>query len=102
MDALFTMLKNVILFVALAVPGYLLVKGKLLNAAHFSGLVTPLSMTILGMKLAQIKFTSLFRSWRVCSLAKGSENTRKRKKPPNGGFFMRFRERRGIKAARCR
>ena len=38
---------------------------------HFSGLVTPLSMTILGMKLAQIKFTSLFRSWKmyyVCAM----------------------------------
>jgi predicted permease len=40
-------------------------------SSHFSGLVTPLSMTILGMKLAQIKFTSLFRSPRmyyVCAM----------------------------------
>ena len=38
---------------------------------HFSGLVTPMSMTILGMKLAQIKFTSLFKSWKmyyVCAM----------------------------------
>lgn len=34
-------------------------------STHFSGLVTPLSMTILGMKIAQIKFGSLFKSWRV-------------------------------------
>ena len=27
---------------------------------HFSGIVTPVSMTILGMKLATVKFTSLF------------------------------------------
>ena len=39
--------------------------------SHFSGIVTPLSMTILGMKMAEIKFTSLFKSWRmyyVCGL----------------------------------
>ena len=38
---------------------------------HFSGLVTPMSMTILGMKLAEVKFTSLFKSWRmyyVCAM----------------------------------
>ncbi len=29
---------------------------------HFSGIVTPVSMTILGMKLATVKFTSLFTS----------------------------------------
>lgn len=34
-------------------------------STHFSGLVTPLSMTILGMKMAEIKFTSLFKSWRM-------------------------------------
>lgn len=34
-------------------------------SSHFSGLVTPLSMTILGMKMAEIKFTLLFKSWRV-------------------------------------
>ena len=27
---------------------------------HFSGIVTPVSMTILGMKLATVRFTSLF------------------------------------------
>lgn len=32
---------------------------------HFSGIVTPISMTILGMKLASIKFTSLFTSLRA-------------------------------------
>ena len=40
-------------------------------SAHFSGLVTPLSMTILGMKMAEIKFVSLFKSPRmyyVCSM----------------------------------
>ncbi len=34
-------------------------------SSHFSGLVTPLSMTILGMKMAEIKLPSLFRSWRL-------------------------------------
>jgi predicted permease len=34
-------------------------------STHFSGLVTPLSMTILGMKMAEIKFSSLFQSWRM-------------------------------------
>lgn len=29
---------------------------------HFSGIVTPISMTILGIKLATVKFTSLFTS----------------------------------------
>lgn len=40
-------------------------------SVHFSGLVTPLSMTILGMKMAEIKFVSLFKSWRmyyVCAM----------------------------------
>ena len=40
-------------------------------ASHFSGLVTPLSMTILGMKMAEIDFLSLFKSWRtyyVCAM----------------------------------
>lgn len=45
MDALLTMLKNVILFVALAIPGYLLVKTKLLNAAH-SGVLSKLLMYV--------------------------------------------------------
>ena len=34
-------------------------------SSHFSGMVTPLSMTILGMKMAEIKITSLFKSWRM-------------------------------------
>ena len=34
-------------------------------SSHFSGIVTPLSMTILGMKMADIKFVSLFKSWRM-------------------------------------
>jgi len=34
-------------------------------ASHFSGIVTPLSMVILGMKLAGVKFTRLFLSWRM-------------------------------------
>lgn len=40
-------------------------------SAHFSGLVTPLSMTILGIKMAETKLISLFKSWRmyyVCAL----------------------------------
>ena len=40
-------------------------------SSHFSGMVTPLSMTILGMKMAESKFASLFKSWRmyyVCAL----------------------------------
>ena len=32
---------------------------------HFKGMVAALSMTILGMKLASIKFTSLFTSWKT-------------------------------------
>ena len=40
-------------------------------STHFSGLVTPLSMTVLGMKMAGIKFTSLFKSpstYYVCAM----------------------------------
>ena len=36
MDAFIVMLKNVLLFVALAIPGYLLVKTKVLKAADTS------------------------------------------------------------------
>lgn len=32
---------------------------------HFSNLVTPISMTILGMKLGAVKITALFTSWRT-------------------------------------
>ena len=37
MNTLFIMLKNVIIFVLLAVPGYLLVKGKLLSQKDSGG-----------------------------------------------------------------
>ena len=47
MDALIVMLKNVLIFVLLAVPGYLLVKGKLLTAKD-SGLLSKL-LTYVGM-----------------------------------------------------
>ena len=32
---------------------------------YFSGIVTPISMTILGMKMASVKLTSLFTSWKT-------------------------------------
>lgn len=41
MDALFTMFKNVMIFVALALPGYILVKAKLLKASD-SGVLSKL------------------------------------------------------------
>jgi len=47
MDTLFIMLKNVIIFVLLAIPGYLLVKGKLLNQKE-SGAMSKL-LTNIGM-----------------------------------------------------
>lgn len=34
-------------------------------ATHFSGIVTPLSMVILGMKLAGVEMSRLFSSWRM-------------------------------------
>lgn len=34
-------------------------------SGHLKGLVTPLSMFVLGIKLAGVKFTSLFASWRM-------------------------------------
>ena len=34
-------------------------------ATHFSNLVTPISMTILGMKMDAVKITSLFTSWKT-------------------------------------
>ena len=34
-------------------------------ATHFSNLVTPISMTILGMKMGAVKVTSLFTSWKT-------------------------------------
>ncbi|MBQ7339746.1 MAG: AEC family transporter [Clostridia bacterium] len=32
---------------------------------YFSGIVTPISMTILGMKLATVKFSSMFTTWKT-------------------------------------
>lgn len=34
-------------------------------STHFSNIVTPISMTILGMKMGGVKFLSLFRSWKT-------------------------------------
>ena len=34
-------------------------------STHFSNLVTPISMTILGMKMACINFADLFKSWKT-------------------------------------
>ncbi|MBQ8342900.1 MAG: AEC family transporter [Clostridia bacterium] len=34
-------------------------------SGHFRNLVTPISMTILGMKMAGVKFLSLFTSWKT-------------------------------------
>ena len=33
-------------------------------STHFSNLVTPISMTILGMKMGDVKFLDLFKSWK--------------------------------------
>ena len=38
-------------------------------SAHFSNLVTPISMTILGMKMGGVKFLELFKSWKVYYVA---------------------------------
>lgn len=34
-------------------------------STHFSGIVTPISMTILGMKMGDIKLLSLFNNWKT-------------------------------------
>ena len=34
-------------------------------STHFSNIVTPISMTILGMKMGGVKFVSLFKSWKT-------------------------------------
>ena len=34
-------------------------------STHFSNLVTPISMTILGMKMGGVKFLELFKSWKT-------------------------------------
>jgi predicted permease len=34
-------------------------------STHFSNIVTPVSMTILGIKMGGVQFTSLFKSWKT-------------------------------------
>ena len=38
-------------------------------STHFSNLVTPISMTILGMKMGDVKFLDLFKSWKTYYVA---------------------------------
>lgn len=38
-------------------------------STHFSNLVTPISMTILGMKMGDVKFLELFKSWKTYYVA---------------------------------
>ena len=38
-------------------------------STHFSNLVTPISMTILGMKMADVRFASLFKPWKMYYVA---------------------------------
>ena len=38
-------------------------------STHFSNLVTPISMTILGMKMATVSFGELFKSWKTYYVA---------------------------------
>ena len=38
-------------------------------STHFSNLVTPISMTILGMKMGDVKFLGLFKSWKTYYVA---------------------------------
>ena len=38
-------------------------------STHFSNLVTPISMIILGMKMGTVKFASLFKSWKTYYVA---------------------------------
>ena len=40
-------------------------------ATHFSGLVTPISMTVVGMKLADVSFRKLLCSWRLYYVSTG-------------------------------
>ncbi len=47
----------------LQIPNY--VPEVITFSDYFSNIVTPISMTILGMKMAAVSFTSLFRSWRL-------------------------------------
>ena len=58
-----------IAFVVGIIANLLNVKGYIPEVAtystHFSNLVTPISMTILGMKMGGIKFLELFKSWKT-------------------------------------
>jgi predicted permease len=58
-----------IAFVIGIIANLLNVKGYVPEVAtystHFSNLVTPISMTILGMKMAGVKFLELFKSWKT-------------------------------------
>ena len=58
-----------IAFVIGIIANLLNVKGYVPEVAtystHFSNLVTPISMTILGMKMGGVKFLELFRSWKT-------------------------------------
>lgn len=58
-----------IAFVVGIIANLLNVKGCVPEVAtystHFSNLVTPISMTILGMKMGGIKFLELFKSWKT-------------------------------------
>lgn len=58
-----------IAFVAGIIANLLKVKGYVPEVAtystHFSNLVTPISMTILGMKMGGVKFLELFKSWKT-------------------------------------
>ena len=58
-----------IAFVIGIIANLLNVKGYVPEVAtystHFSNLVTPISMTILGMKMGGVKFLELFQSWKT-------------------------------------
>ena len=58
-----------IAFVIGIIANLLNVKGNIPEVAtystHFSNLVTPISMTILGMKMGGVKFLELFKSWKT-------------------------------------
>ena len=62
-----------IAFVIGIIANLLDVKGYVPEVAtfsdYFSNIVTPLSMTILGMKLGEVKFADLFKSWRTYYVA---------------------------------
>lgn len=56
-------------FIAGVVANLINVKGYVPEVAtysnYFSNIVTPISMTILGMKMGTVKFTKLFKSWKL-------------------------------------